>query len=220
MAFIGEAKQWNFADRLIPKIIEMTLEAWNVVNSEINIDTKEDAITRNLIVKMRSVKPRSTHPFNIQSQAELLNNNAAIAGRIDIRIDHLQMTNEQLASGRDIYFAFECKRLSVSFSTGWQSLAQDYVQEGMMRYITEQYAKDLDKSGMLGYVMDGNVEKAMTCVKDAIGKKKQQLCLRHSKPFCSSSIQPQCNEIKETRHNVRNSEFVIHHIFLPVSQNK
>jgi hypothetical protein len=73
-----------------------------------------------------------------------------------------------LDQDRETYLAYECKRLNVNFPSGFQSLATDYVHDGMMRFITEQYAEGLSVGGMLGYVMDGNVANAQTRVDHAI----------------------------------------------------
>lgn len=72
---------------------------------------------------------------------------------------------------RKIYLAYECKRLNVVYDTGRQSLASDYVKEGMMRFVTEQYAESLPVGCMLGYVMDGDIvfakERILTAMRNA-----------------------------------------------------
>ena len=49
------------------------------------------------------------------------------------------------------YFVIESKRLHVSFASGWQSLVPEYVagNQGMMCFINERYARDLESGGML-----------------------------------------------------------------------
>ena len=69
---------------------------------------------------------------------------------------------------RDTYLAFECKRLNVVQSGGRQSLATPYVQEGVMRFITEQYAEGLPFGCLLGYVLDSDVAFARQQVDAAI----------------------------------------------------
>ena len=60
----------------------------------------------------------------------------ADTGRLDIVFKH--------GYREDVYFSLECKRLNVQFPSGFQSLASDYVDDGLQRYIKEKYAKGLD----------------------------------------------------------------------------
>ena len=69
---------------------------------------------------------------------------------------------------RKIYLAYECKRLNVVYDTGRLSLASEYVKEGMMRFVTEQYAESLPVGCMLGYVMDGDIVFAKERIRTAI----------------------------------------------------
>ncbi len=49
------------------------------------------------------------------------------------------------------------------------SLATVYVTQGMMRFLTEQYAEQLPMGCMLGYVLDGDVPFANSRIVCAIG---------------------------------------------------
>ncbi len=69
---------------------------------------------------------------------------------------------------RNRYLAYECKRLGVIQADGRRSLATDYVTEGMMRFMTEQYAEGLPLGCMLGFVMDGDIEFALDRVTASI----------------------------------------------------
>jgi hypothetical protein len=69
---------------------------------------------------------------------------------------------------RERYLAYECKRLNVLYSGGRSSLATDYVKEGMMRFMTEQYAEALPVGCMLGYVIDGDIAFAVSQLHAAI----------------------------------------------------
>ena len=64
------------------------------------------------------------------------------------------------------YFVIESKRLHVTFPSGWRSLVSDYVtgHQGMMCFLEERYARDLESGGMLGYVFDGDIEAARSSV--------------------------------------------------------
>jgi hypothetical protein len=73
-----------------------------------------------------------------------------------------------LDQDRERYLAYECKRLNVIHNRTRGSLATVYVTQGMMRFMTEQYAEALPIGCMLGYVIDGDVPFAMNRLEDAI----------------------------------------------------
>ena len=67
------------------------------------------------------------------------------------------------------YLAYECKRLNVTRRDGTRrALAQEYVDKGVMRYVTEQYAEDLPTGCMMGYVMDGDMSFARARIRVAM----------------------------------------------------
>jgi|WetSurMetagenome_2_1015567.scaffolds.fasta_scaffold601018_1 hypothetical protein len=210
MATEGNIDMWadQFEDVLIPKIFNLIIEAWNNFPQPLPTDL-EVPITQRFCVCLRKIKNRSQLPFRIEWELwELDSETSERKGRIDLSFFTGYREN--------VYFSLECKRLSVCFPSGRQSLAQDYVQDGMMRYMTGQYAEGLNKGGMVGYVMDGKVEPAICNVKAAIEKNKDKLSLTHAEGLCPSSIKPQHPHVKETRHTIRKSHFAIHHLFLPV----
>ena len=115
------------------------------------------------------------------------------------------------------YFSFECKRLSVHFSSGFETLAGKYVTEGMYRYFDGRYARDLDKGGMLGYVMDGNIEEAIEDIQKAVEKRRSNLYMQENETLKASSCITS-KQVKETTHKYGpNERFTIYHIFLPMN---
>lgn len=87
------------------------------------------------------------------------------------------------------YLAYECKRLNVHFSGARQSLATPYVNEGVKRFVTEQYAEGLPVGCMLGYVLDGDTAFALSRVHAAIAANKTDIGLVGS-PALETSIGP------------------------------
>ncbi len=131
-------------------------------------------------------------------------------GRIDLRFSHCPNPRE------DVYFALECKRLNVVGKAGrWRSLSGEYVKKGMMRYVEGKYAGGLDKGGMLGYVMDGDVPGAIGAVGRSITERRVGLKLVNG-GLERSSIVPADERVRETRHSFDSRRFVIHHVFVAV----
>ena len=116
------------------------------------------------------------------------------------------------------YFVIESKRLHVTFPSGWQSLISEYVtsRQGMMCFIDQRYARGLDTGGMLGYVFDGQIDKARAAVGAAITSNHRQLKCSSAAPFTPSSVLTGVNQISETTHALPQGQFVIYHLFLAV----
>jgi hypothetical protein len=86
----------------------------------------------------------------------------------------------------------------------------------MYRYFNGQYAQGLDKGGMLGYVMDGNIDEAIQNVKVAIENRRHYLYMESDDTLRRCSFLSS-KQVKETFHNYGpTNQFVIHHIFLSV----
>lgn len=197
----------RFPATLVPQILQLILDSWKTFRTE---QTDEVKITQEFYVVLNRNQKLSKLPFIIDPEIILLNKNGIEQiGRLDLRIIHGHI--------REVYFSFECKRLRWRFPAGrFDSLANEYVTDGMYRYFNGQYAKDLDKGGMLGYVMDGDVNKAVEDIRKAIEKHKQDLRMKQSVALCNSSTLSS-GQIKETIHDQDpKNKFLIYHIFLPV----
>ena len=84
-----------------------------------------------------------------------------------------------VSNNRRTYLAYECKKLSVPHKDGTRrSQAGAYVEDGMMRFVTEKYAKDLPIGCMLGYVMDGDMDFAHASINTAVVLRKLALGLQ------------------------------------------
>jgi hypothetical protein len=116
------------------------------------------------------------------------------------------------------YFVIESKRLHVTFPSGRQSLMSEYVNghQGMMCFINERYGRSLASGGMLGYVFDGQIEKARAAVGASIAANHQQLKCSHSIPFTPSLVLAGEFRISESAHALPQGPFVIYHLFLAV----
>jgi hypothetical protein len=118
---------------------------------------------------------------------------------------------------RKVYFSIECKRLRINLPKGFNALSKEYVIEGMYRYFNGQYAQELDKGGMLGYVMDGNCNEAIKDVQKAIEKQRLDLYMQDNETLKDSTCIIS-RQVKETLHKYGpNEKFTIYHLFLPMN---
>jgi len=210
MSYSGDPSMWAdlFPDFLIPGIIDLVLASWKRLPTPA-ADDHEVPITVSLVSMMRRQKKRSEHPFRIDAESdELDQKTGGRLGRIDMRMSR--------GWREEVYFAFECKRLNVLRKGARQSLAGEYADEGMARFVSGKYAGGLDAGGMLGYVMDGDLKSAMAAVKEAIEERRTELCMDSGGTLATSSVRPRNTRVKETSHRQARTPFLIHHVFLPV----
>lgn len=162
---VGDAAAWanqftTFDERFLERIVEV----WSAALAVLPGQPEEDAITINLVhhLSRDQAVRRLCHwveyqyePFGLAPDGSWYSK-----GKIDIAV--------LFDRERERYLAYECKRLNVVSAGGRSSLATLYVTQGMMRFITEQYAEDLPLGCMLGYVMDADVAFAADRVGTAI----------------------------------------------------
>jgi hypothetical protein len=176
----------------------------------------EDQITYRLAGRLQNDPIFNELPYDIVPQHWLLGLNGERLGRLDLRFKHRH-------SQRD-YFAFESKRLHVTYPGGSISPEYgDYVGEpGMMAFIEGQYSKNLPAAGMLGYVMDGDTKKAWAGLETRIESRRGELKLMAASKFAKSSLLHieakgiQGTLLGETTHQVEH-KLRLFHLLLPVT---
>ena len=209
--WIGNPDMWAdmFPGELVPDIIELILEAWSQVKLS-KSDRLEVPLTRKLYCHLISLKRHALLPFSVwleSSEIDVVS--MAEKGRIDIRFSH--------GYREDVYFAIECKRLNVCRGRRRVFLADEYVNEGMMRFVSGKYAAGLDKGGMLGYVMDGRLDDAISSVTMAIESRKQMLAMAANSTLKKSLTCPQNRRVHETNHKSSSCQILLHHMFVAVA---
>lgn len=179
----------------------------------------EDQITLALAGRLRHDPEFSNLPFDIVPQYWLTDIDGRRLGRLDL---HFKYRTSQ----RD-YFAFESKRLHVSYpgggpiSTEYSAYAGD---DGIGAFVEGQYSKGLPCAGMLGYVMDGKTDKAWIGVGARIHAKRKELCLPATSAFEESLLNHHVNcglpgtRLGETQHDLITHALRLLHLLLPVTQ--
>ncbi|MCY3940650.1 MAG: hypothetical protein OXG29_06155 [Gammaproteobacteria bacterium] len=171
---VGDPTQWIEQFRsLDARFLDCVLAVWPMCLAVLPKKPDEDTITINLVnILSRDARARRLfhhlayqhEPFGYTADGW-----AYSKGKIDMAL--------LLDQERERYLAYECKRLNVVRNGTTRSLATPYVLEGMLRFITQQYAANLPVGCMLGYVLDGNVNTARTKVQAAIDTYKAEIGL-------------------------------------------
>jgi hypothetical protein len=207
----GDVSAWDdlFAKELIPTVLGLVLDAWAQIQKPTD-DEHEDETSTHLYCAMLTGKDRNRHPFLIQIQdVEVDMDLMKISGRKDIAF--FPSLNDE-----DIYFCLEAKRLNAVVGGVSKSLADEYVKNGMQRFVDAKYSKFVRHGGMLGYVLDGDVGRAMKNVAKNISANHQALLMDPPGTWMPSSTRPSDPHTKESgHHRARESVvFRIHHLFV------
>ena len=171
---VGDPTMW--ADRfrsLDIRFLECVVAVWPHCLAVLPGLPDEDTITINL-VDILSKNPDARRLFHyLAYQHEPFGFTAEGTAYSKGKIDMALLLNQE----RERYLAYECKRLNVVHNGKKSSLATPYVMDGLIRFVTEQYAENLPIGCMLGYVLDGKVPAAKTKVHVAINANKCHIAL-------------------------------------------
>ncbi len=212
-----EAIQWVplFPAEEIPFILAAVLRCSASLRkkSATERETKISSRLRKLLIRDAEFRKR---PIHLDPEAYVYDDDTDeenAIGRLDFRFLCSTGTRQPWP-----YFAIEAKRLHVAFPSGWNPCVHEYVtdHQGMMCFVEQRYAKGLASGGMLGYVFDGNVEKARSAVAAFI--EKNHGMLKTAPPFklAPSSVLPGDSRVSETIHALVHGDFVIYHVFIAI----
>ena len=144
MSVAGNPAQWDdlFEEDLIPAILTLVIATWRQIEKPAE-DAREDDISKRLYLALVKGKDRNTHAFLIRYQdVEVDDDVSKESGRKDI-VFFPSLFDEP------IYFCLEAKRLNALVSGQRKSLADEYVKEGMQRFVDRKYSRHVQHGGML-----------------------------------------------------------------------
>jgi hypothetical protein len=210
---IGDASIWSdtFPEELIPRILDLVIETWHPFPKP-GASDHEVPITRRFKHALKQAKDFRRLPLRIEREpAEDHPVTGEELGRIDLKF------LPAVSALEEVYFAFECKRLNATMKGVRRTLAAEYVTEGMMRFVAGQYASSVNSGGMLGYVLDGKRDAAITSVGQHIAARRTDLQMSESAGLEQSTLNPDDLFVRHTDHTLSQRQFRIHHIFLACS---
>jgi len=208
---IGDTSCWDdfFQQNLIPTILSYVIATWEQMPMPGPSDL-EDTISVKLYSALIKAKDRNAHAFLIRYQdVEVDTDLAKETGRKDIVF--FPSLQEQ-----EIYLCLEAKRLNAVVSGVRRSLADEYVKEGMQRFVDGKYARFVRHGAMLAYVLDGDTDRAMRNVENNIRNRLAELRMDKNGGFVASTIRPDDPRTRETSHRRAHEKafFRIHHLFV------
>jgi len=212
-----ESKFNPFDEDYLAEILEAAAVAWARMKQP-DRNEIEDQITRRLAGRLMNDPYFAELPYDIVVQYWLLGLNGEALGRLDIRFKHRH-------SRRD-YFAFEAKRLHVTYPKGGFSAEYSTYagEEGMMAFVEGQYCGGLPAAGMLSYIMDGQSDKAWAGLEARIESQRKPLKLAAGSGFAKSmlfgavAIGMRGTHLGETEHSLDARQLHLYHLLLPVQR--
>ncbi len=212
MIHFGSPVDWvKLIDSQVPEILALVIASWESLPAPA-ANEPENSITNRLCARMQNAPNRETLPFHIQPQDVILEPDSGDElGRTDIAFKPFVPSDR-------IYFCLECKRLNVRISNASRPRPyfSEYVRNGMLRFISGQYAGAVRSGGMLAFVLDADLTAAMAGVRANIQAAQTELGMPSPADFASSSVRPADTWIRETNHRrPHNTEpFTMHHLFM------
>jgi hypothetical protein len=211
MTLIGiPPPEWiNLIDTLVPDILNLVISTWEGMPPPAP-DALEDPTTEELCRCLRQNRTSSDLPFRIDTQLVELD------PAVDEEQGRMDIVFSPMVPRESIYFCLECKRLNVVYEKSVRAYAAEYVLYGMMRFVRGQYSAEVCHGGMLGYVLNGDLGRAIKNVRGAIKANHRDLGMKAPGEMQPSSILPGNSRMKETHHKRqhRSDSFQIHHIFV------
>lgn len=209
-ALHGSTDAWNdLLAAQVPVILELVLTTWARLPRPAS-DEWEDSITGRLCAALQRSPDRERYPFHIRSQVVLLDPASGCeSGRTDILFMPWVPSDE-------VYFCLECKRLNPGHAGETRPYHAEYVSRGMQRFVDGQYAGEVEHGGMLGYVLDGSLDAAISGVERNIARLRERLGMSGPPDFRSSAHRPDDRRVRETHHRRQPpaGRLVLHHMFV------
>lgn len=171
----------------------------------------ENDLTKRLFEQLCRCPEYRTGPVEPHWESQIVafdEDEPEITGRADIKFS--------CGRGIETYFPIEAKRLYVTYPKGGKApLVTDYINDGMMRYVTGQYASKMTEGAMLGYVCDGAVPVAKNALSAAVDKQAVKLRLAENGAW-QESVLAVAPPVDETCHKLDNRDFTMYHILTKV----
>jgi hypothetical protein len=195
------------------EVMLLILETWKVfsIRHEVSLETRITAVFRDALIDAYTVSGRTW--FITLEDPVTEPDFGTELGRNDLRFyppNHHRQT---------VFFTVECKRLRVTTRSGFKPLADKYAAEGIRRFVDGQYSAGLPCGGIVGYVMDNNLNEAFASIRNEISSTRRALRVISKNPFCGpSATLPHHEWSADTFHKRADGEFALHHALLGVTR--
>ncbi|WP_165235547.1 hypothetical protein [Aquisphaera insulae] len=213
---VGDTSEWRgfIEGGGVSSVLALTLDAWQHIPPPAP-DEREEAVSIRLYAAMVKKQDRQRHRFLIRYEdVEVDVDLAKETGRKDIVFFP--------SHDGSYYYCLEAKRLNARINGVMKSLADKYVKEGMQRFVDGKYSRHVQHGGMLGYVLDGDVERAMKNVLKNIQDNDSLLKMASPATWAESVHRPSDPHAKESAHlrDGDDAPLLIQHLFVSAGSRR
>jgi hypothetical protein len=192
----------------IAKLLEIVCKAYSVLrdNHLVEIRMSEDEITEELVIQIECIWRKSDVPVGVvpmnQKIDRTLSKNRGRPPTIDFCFRHIWI--------KETFFGFECKILA----EGNARLSQEYVDDGLRRYVEGKYCSTGSAGAMVGYIKSGNLAAVIEDVKMRVDKEKLVTCMLQS--FSIGMFKEHYASTHAREKGL--SQFCVHHLFFDLTR--
>lgn len=205
----GALRQKLFPAGFAGEVMALILEVWNefAQGKQLRLEKCITAVFKDALVAAYVAAGRNW--FITPEEPITDPNYGTELGRNDLRV------YPPKHCGQTVFFVVECKRLRVTTDAGFRHLADEYVAEGMQRFVDGKYACGLPCGGMLGYVMDDRLDDAFAKVQEEIDLRRATLKMtaKNSVRIPSSKL-PRYRWSADSFHKRADGDLCIHHLLV------
>ena len=202
------------------EIFSLVELAWPSVPSPRDawLEPKITGLLQMAMIREQESRYDADPPFDVREDTKLRH---PISGKETERLDLGIWLRDHYIKGYKPYFVFEAKRLNVSIGGVVRPEAHEYVgDEGMGCLLAGSYNTVPNYSGMLAYVMDGNIATAKRFVEKHLASKSEQVRLHGEAKIHPSAWMPIGSPHGETHHITGTQKTVIFHMFFAVTRSR
>ena len=214
--FLGDVLPSDFR----AEICSLVEAAWPNVPSPHDawLEPRITGLLRLAMIEGQEARYETDPPFHISDDAKIRDpRTGKEKERTDVEV-HLR---HHYIKGLKPYFVFESKRLNVPYGGVPSPNVHEYVGDGGMGcLLAGGYNTVPNYSGMLAYVMDGNIATAKRSVEKQLANKSAEMRLRGDAKIHSSAFMPNGSPHGETHHTSGGRDSVLFHMFLPAARSR
>ncbi|MBE0543416.1 MAG: hypothetical protein IH623_18895 [Verrucomicrobia bacterium] len=209
--FLGDVLPSDFR----AEIFSLVENAWPNVPSPRDawLEPRITGLLKLAMIAAQEARYEADPPFHISEDTKIRDPKT---GKEKERTDAEIHLRHHYIKGQRPYFVFESKRLNVPYGGVPSPNVHEYVGDGGMGcLLAGGYNTVPNYSGMLAFVMDGNIATAKRAVEKQLARRSEELCLRGEAKFQASALMAKGSPHGETHHTSGGRTSIIFHIFLP-----
>ena len=207
--------KFGLPDGFVREILNFVVDVWKVFEPPSDLEVPITNLFRETLAEEYAWRG---YPWFISLEEPVVNLKTGQAPRrTNIRFFH------RTVPGQNDFFVLETKRLNLIGKKSIISNADEYIKDGMIRFVTGGYSKGLSSAAMVGYVMNGHIASARRSVNKKIYVERNLLCCEGEAAVTacdhviSSELGGQTQHLRAVEHG---GALTLYHLFLAVKQDK